>query len=147
VKEKVLDAFENQDYPFEELVEKTLPNRDWSRNPLFDAAFVLQNMEAQVPDIAPGELTGVDVKSYGHRRKVSLFDINLFCREEIDKLQFAVEYSTQIFKKETIERFCLYFKQIVAAVIDKVDIKLKDITISHQLLRAEENNPAMELHF
>ncbi|MCP5108355.1 MAG: hypothetical protein GY950_33520, partial [bacterium] len=40
VKENALNAFENQDYPFEELVEEIAVNRDVSRNPLFDVMFV-----------------------------------------------------------------------------------------------------------
>ena len=45
VKEKTLNAYENQDYQFEELVEKLDINRDLSRNPLFDVMFALQNIE------------------------------------------------------------------------------------------------------
>ena len=44
VKEKTLEAFENQDYPYEDLVEQVAVNRDTGRNPLFDTMFVLQNM-------------------------------------------------------------------------------------------------------
>ena len=36
VKEKALAAFENQEYQFEDLVEKVAVNRDAGRNPLFD---------------------------------------------------------------------------------------------------------------
>ncbi|MFA7746287.1 condensation domain-containing protein, partial [Salinicoccus roseus] len=35
-KETMLKAFEHQEYPFEELVEKLGVKRDLSRNPLFD---------------------------------------------------------------------------------------------------------------
>ena len=44
VKERTLQAFENQDYPFEELVDRLAINRDTSRNPVFDVMLVLQNM-------------------------------------------------------------------------------------------------------
>ncbi|MCP4150437.1 MAG: hypothetical protein GY757_22000, partial [bacterium] len=39
-----LDAFENQEYQFEKLVEHLEIERDPGRNPLFDVMFVLQNM-------------------------------------------------------------------------------------------------------
>ena len=42
-KGNTLRSFENQDYPFEELVDKLNVRRDLSRNPLFDVLFVLQN--------------------------------------------------------------------------------------------------------
>ncbi|MCP4155047.1 MAG: hypothetical protein GY757_45405, partial [bacterium] len=44
VKETTLNAFDNQDYQFEELVETLNISRDASRNPLFDVMFLLQNM-------------------------------------------------------------------------------------------------------
>lgn len=43
VRETALEAFEHQDYPFEELVDKLELTRDMSRNPVFDAMLVVQN--------------------------------------------------------------------------------------------------------
>ena len=51
VKERILMVFENQEYPFEELVDKLSLKRDMGRNPLFDVMFVLQNMNATVQSI------------------------------------------------------------------------------------------------
>ena len=45
VKESCLKAYENQEYPFEELVEAVEVRRDMARNPLFDVMLVLQNNE------------------------------------------------------------------------------------------------------
>ena len=45
VKDNALRAYENQDYQFEELVEKLNIPRDMSRNPLFDTMFVMQNTD------------------------------------------------------------------------------------------------------
>ncbi|KEK18741.1 condensation domain-containing protein, partial [Bacillus gaemokensis] len=45
IKESCLHAYENQEYPFEELVEEVVVHRDMSRNPLFDVMLVLQNNE------------------------------------------------------------------------------------------------------
>ncbi|MCP4146681.1 MAG: AMP-binding protein, partial [bacterium] len=42
VKKRTLAAFENQDYPFDLLVEKIDVNRDAARNPLFDVMFAMQ---------------------------------------------------------------------------------------------------------
>ena len=48
VKENALKAYENQDYQFEELVDKLNLRRDIGRNPLFDVMFIMQNMDAKV---------------------------------------------------------------------------------------------------
>jgi non-ribosomal peptide synthetase component F len=47
VKHRTLKARQNQDYPFEDLVEQVEVPRDTGRNPLFDVMLVLQNMEWQ----------------------------------------------------------------------------------------------------
>ncbi|MCP5102042.1 MAG: non-ribosomal peptide synthetase, partial [bacterium] len=53
VKQHTLEAFENQDYPFEDLVEKVTVARDISRNPLFDVMFALQNLEDSADSTEP----------------------------------------------------------------------------------------------
>ncbi|WP_276209093.1 condensation domain-containing protein [Brevibacillus laterosporus] len=44
VKENALQAYQNQEYPFEELVNKLQLERDNSRNPLFDTMLIMQNI-------------------------------------------------------------------------------------------------------
>jgi len=147
VKEKTLLAYENQDYQFEELVEKVLPHRKRNRNPLFDAAIVSLDIAVNAVDIPQIDSSTLNAKPYGHKNEVSKFDMTLICKKIEDKLRFIFEYRTELFKQETIQRFIIYFKEIVSQVIEDHDIKLKDITISHHLLRAESGKPSMKLGF
>ncbi|WP_145336758.1 condensation domain-containing protein, partial [Paenibacillus xylanexedens] len=99
VKTAVLGAMENQDYPFEELVEKVALQRDTSRNPLFDTMLVLQNMQRS--EWTPEGLT---IQPYGQEYRVAKFDLTVAAVEQEGRLYFDWEYSTALFKKETIER-------------------------------------------
>ena len=50
-----------------------------------------------------------------------------------DKLGFNVNYRTALFKKETIEMYINYFKEIAAIVMADMDIKIEDIRFSSDL--------------
>jgi amino acid adenylation domain-containing protein len=127
VKEKTLNAYENQEYPFEDLVEKVNVNRDASRNPLFDVMFVLQNME-----IADLEIPGLKLKPYEYENRASKFDMTLITEEKHKKLYFAVEYCTKLFKQETILRFSKYFKKIIYSVLRDPGQEIFEIEIITQ---------------
>ncbi|MDQ1351194.1 MAG: tyrocidine synthetase, partial [Acidobacteriota bacterium] len=124
VKGKVLKAFENQDYQYEDLVERVVIGRDTSRNPLFDTMFVLQNME-----IADLNILDLKLSPYPYKNKTAKFDISLTAVEAKEKLFFNFEYSTKLFKEETIKRFIAYFKNIVNGVILDKDRKISDFEI------------------
>jgi surfactin family lipopeptide synthetase A/lichenysin synthetase A len=112
VKERTLAAYENQDYLFEDLVEKIDVNRDASRNPLFDVMFTLQNLETgeiQVPGLA--------LKPYPFENKIAKFDLTVQCFESEQQLFFTFEYSARLFKRQTIERFMDFFKKIIHSVL------------------------------
>jgi amino acid adenylation domain-containing protein len=142
VKKRTLEVFENQDYPFERLVEKIVKKRDKSRHPLFDTGFGLENF-----DIHESEIPGLSITPYPIIYGKSKFDISLVCVEAEKKLIFKFEYCTKLFKAETIKNFSQYFKEIVSAVIEDRNIQLKDINISHDLLLPESDIPRFELRF
>ncbi|MCU0287650.1 MAG: amino acid adenylation domain-containing protein, partial [Acidobacteria bacterium] len=129
MKDKTAAAFENQDYPFERMVEKILVNRDLGRNPLFDAAFILQNIDA--PSF---EIPGLSLASYPYAVKIAKFDLLLQVfetgNEQVGKnLTGVLEYCTELFKIDTIERFIGYFKQILTAIIDSPSSKIAEFEI------------------
>jgi amino acid adenylation domain-containing protein/FkbM family methyltransferase len=131
VKERALNAFENQDYPFEDLVEQVDVNRDAGRNPLFDTMFALQNME-----IFGLEIPGLKLKHYDYENSIAKFDLTVLVLELKENIYFAFEFCTKLFKVETIERFTRYFKQIISCVLEKADKKILEIDI----LSEEEKN-------
>ncbi|MCP4147418.1 MAG: AMP-binding protein, partial [bacterium] len=111
VKSNFLEAFENQDYQFDELVEHLDLKKDVSRNPLFDTMFSLLNVRYDALKIRNREFKVRFLES-----KVAKFDITLQCREEDSRLLCSVEYCVKLFKKETMQRFAGHFVNIVREV-------------------------------
>jgi amino acid adenylation domain-containing protein/non-ribosomal peptide synthase protein (TIGR01720 family) len=132
VKEKTLQAFENQDYPFEELVEKISVERDVSRNSVFDVMFTLQNMLEQPVRFqqealpSPGEREMVDDWSLN---PISKFDLTILAYEGVDEVAISFEYATALFIQGTIQRFIGYFKKVITGMAENPEARLSDIQI------------------
>ncbi|UCH92781.1 MAG: amino acid adenylation domain-containing protein [Candidatus Aminicenantes bacterium] len=137
VSRRTVNAFDNQDYQFEDLVGKVLAHRDITRNPLFDVVFNHfvgeANKSAPSSTDSPGDSFELKVSPYNRESTQTKFDLVLSSLEIGKQLKFCFYYSTCLFKKETIQRFVNYFKEILSSVLEKPDVKLEDITISYDL--------------
>ncbi|ELR72268.1 Long-chain-fatty-acid--CoA ligase [Fulvivirga imtechensis AK7] len=134
VKQKTFACLDNQFYPYEILIDELKVRRDTSRNPLFDVGLTFQNFDYE--ELA---IPGITLRPYEETRNVSKFDIELWVAEVDEKLHLNFEYSTELFKHETIARFVAYFQRIVEVVTVDFDRKLSEIDIlssdeQHQLL-------------
>jgi amino acid adenylation domain-containing protein len=129
VKQRTLDAYENQEYPFEELVEKVSVYRDTSRNPIFDIMFAFQNQVEEPGSEEPGYEGHRGVTTRVPIHKVSRFDLAFDALESEGKIQFCLEYCTKLFKPTTVEKFIKYYKKIIAEIAKNREQKLAEIEI------------------
>jgi amino acid adenylation domain-containing protein/thioester reductase-like protein len=144
VKAHCLDAFANQEYQFDHLVDKVATGRDPSRNPLFDVMLVMQNMEIpqlRLPDL---ELEPVEVVN-----PISQFDLVFSGRESDGGLDITVCYCTALFKEDTVRRFVSYWQTIIAAVLERPAVLLGQIDVLSSKEREEvlalSSGPPLEL--
>ncbi|PUA38789.1 non-ribosomal peptide synthetase, partial [Paenibacillus elgii] len=124
VKETTLGAFERQDYPFEELVDKLKLARDLSRNPLFDTMFTLQNTENK-----EFHLPGLQLTPYPVEEHTAKFDLSLDIMESGDGFLCGIEYATALYKRETIERMAKHFEQLLTAIVNDPAAKIASLGI------------------
>lgn len=124
VRIKTLDAYENDSYPFLELIRKTVGSGDLTRNPLFDVMLIVQNV-----DIAEMEVEGLSFKSFPYYKKMSRLDMTLEAVEEKDELRFHIEYSTVLFKRDTIDRFAGHYMNILKTAAADPGVLIRDIDI------------------
>ncbi|SOB88723.1 non-ribosomal peptide synthetase [Streptomyces sp. 1331.2] len=101
VRTTCLGAYAHQDLPFERLVEELAPDRDLSRNPLFQVVFMLQTASEQEHWSLPG-LQVEPVTLEGARSK---FDLSCAVAESDDGgLTGELFYSTELFEPATARR-------------------------------------------
>ena len=130
VRESCYEAYDNQDYQFEELIEKLVVKRDLSRNPLFDTMFVLQNM-----GIEGLELDGLKFTACPFDSMETKFDIVLGGVEEEGELLFSLEYAAVLFRTQTIERMGEHFIRLLEEVASNPEKKLCELDM---LTKAEK---------
>ena len=122
--ETFLSAFENQDYPFEKLVENVKVRRDTSRSPLFDVGLVYQSMG--FPAV---RAQGVEARLRHFRHHIAHLDIMLEIVDDEAGLLLNWEYRTSIFREDTITRMAEHFRCILEAFASNKDTAVKDIDI------------------
>lgn len=124
VREVTLEAYTNQDVPFEKLVEELHPERNLSNHPLFQTMLVLQKNQQKMLQISDFALEPVQVHT-----DTSKFDLSLFVWEEEKELTAAFEYNSDLFNPETIQRFALHFHGLLESVLRSPDQKLAQIPL------------------
>ncbi|MGG4268279.1 amino acid adenylation domain-containing protein, partial [Peribacillus simplex] len=127
VKEVVLQAHENQEYPFEDLVNQLNIERETSRHPLFDTMFTIGNSAEEY--LFPQSLT---LKNLMIESRTSKFDLSMYVEEGVKNLQVSFEYSKQLFKRETITRLELHFKYLLDQLLHHADTKISKVEILTQ---------------
>jgi non-ribosomal peptide synthetase component F len=127
-----LEAFEHQDYPYEQLVEDLRIPRDVSRNPLFDILLVVQNYSEEAGLL---QVDGLGYEPFELPSKQSLFDLSFGFMEKNGKLEFALEYNTDLFTQHKAESISRHFEQILASYLKEPEmpaLKTSLLTVDQQ---------------
>ncbi|MFD7716353.1 amino acid adenylation domain-containing protein [Streptomyces sp. NPDC059814] len=131
VKDTALGAYDHQDLPFERLVEELAPQRDLSRNPLFQTMFVLQN----TPENDSWELPGLSVRQLDVAAQESKFDFTFYATEAADGgLDGTIVYSTDLFDEATMIRLAGHFETLLGAAAHAPGARLSAL----EMLTAQE---------
>ncbi|NJC68037.1 non-ribosomal peptide synthase/polyketide synthase, partial [Planosporangium flavigriseum] len=124
VRSTVLEAFAHQEVPFERVVDELQPARDTSRNPLFQAMVVLQNLRNRVPD-----LPGLTADEVAPPVVTSSFDLSVDFHEEDDHLTGLLEYNTDLFDAATMRRMAGHLLVLLDAVAGDPDRPIADLPL------------------
>ena len=107
-KAQVLAAQDNQDVPFEHIVEALQPPRSLAYPPIFQVLFSWQNTPAEELD-----LPGLTVSRDGAPLSSAQFDLTLDLEEVSGAVIGGLNYATDLFDRTTIERHVAYLQQVL----------------------------------
>lgn len=111
VAKQTLDAQQNQDLPFEQVVELVNPVRDPSRSPLFQVMFSWQNHA-----LSETRLSEVSVSAEEMPDSTAKFDLELRITESEGRIVGVLAYATALFDRATVELHIDYFRALLRAM-------------------------------
>ncbi|WP_417829200.1 amino acid adenylation domain-containing protein [Thalassospira sp.] len=119
----ITNALDRQDFPFDELVRAVAPKRTSNRQPLVNVVFEYQRFDAVngltqtgLPLLAP-DAAGILPSNMDAfvDNTTAKHDIILFLTEEAGKARFTLEYDTDLFDAETMQRWLTFLGKFAAS--------------------------------
>jgi amino acid adenylation domain-containing protein/non-ribosomal peptide synthase protein (TIGR01720 family) len=148
VKRNVLMAHEHQLYPFDMLVEDLKVTRDLDRAPVFDVMVVHQQRSSVADSFTSDLLT---VSAFPTTSTVSKFDLTFICNEFEEDISITVEYNTDLFKRDRIERMQSHIVELLKRMTDNVKAAVYTVDFipqqEKQLLLEKFNSTAAPFPF
>ncbi len=125
VRQTTLEAFANQSVPFEKIVEELQPSRDLSRTPFFQVMFTLQ--DPATPPLTLGG--GVRAEAFELDLDVSPYELTLLMQEKDGGLEATLEYKTELFSAETIDRMLQHYQTLLEGVAENLDTRVSELPL------------------
>lgn len=137
VQNELIRGQDHRDVPFEKIINAIKPVRDASR----PSVFQLMINHVLVTDLRH-EYDGMEVEYYDFKFNYSKFDLNIaFSESQNGEVAIDIEYSTDLYKKETVERLVKYIDRMMEVFIENPLIIIDEI----ELPDAEEINKIDQL--
>jgi amino acid adenylation domain-containing protein len=109
----VLEGFANQDLPFGKLVQELRPVQDASRNPIVQHSLIYLDF----PELRVMETLGLTAKHLDIDNGASRFDMTLAMTETAEGYEVDIEYPTDLYRRERIERMTKHLENILESVV------------------------------
>ncbi|TNE56401.1 MAG: amino acid adenylation domain-containing protein, partial [Bacteroidetes bacterium] len=124
VQSDMIEVYQHQDYPFDELVEALEVPRDLGRNPLFDVMLHVQNGEQETMELGALEFDFLNYDS-----QTAKFDLTLNIIPGPEHAEIRLNYATHLFSEQDASRIIRDFKQVLKIIVQRPETKLRDIEL------------------
>ncbi len=142
VRQTALDAYANQDVPFEKIIEELKPERDLSRSAIFQVYFNLFSFsdEIELPGATPQTVSFVDAWLHSEENQ-SKFDLTLYAGLQNETLKLAFVYNSDLFEESSITLMLEHLRNLLAAVVSNPETSISDYALSDKSeISIAENN-------
>ena len=133
ISETCLEAFSNQDVPIERVIEEVKPERSTSFTPLFQSLFVFHVQDAKkINTLGEVEISRVDLHSNSAK-----FDVTLSVVDTGSTINAYIEYSSDLFLPETIQRMSEHYIQLLEGITENPNRSISEIPLITDLERSK----------
>ncbi|MCP4832714.1 MAG: AMP-binding protein, partial [Gammaproteobacteria bacterium] len=117
VKQTTLEAQDNQDLPFEQLVDALQVERSLSHSPLFQVMFNYLTDKGADKGAQLSTIDGLTVESVNWDSDTAQFDLSLDIEEHEAGISASFEYATDLFASATIKRLAGHWQQLLIGIV------------------------------
>ncbi|SFM26708.1 amino acid adenylation domain-containing protein [Rugamonas rubra] len=114
VRATTLAAYEQQELPFDHLVEALNPPRSMAHGPLFQTVLALDNTGGEQIDLLPQ----LALREASLPQNTSHFDLSLLLADDGRRLSGHIEYASDLFNNATARRLADSLRVLLAAMAD-----------------------------
>ncbi len=111
-RDRLIAAYQHQQAPFEQVVERLKPERSPNHSPLFQVMLVLQNSDND-SELIPG----LTIRYAEHDSLVAKYDLTLLVSEREQGLLLNWEYNSALYDSETVERMAVHFECLIRSMV------------------------------
>ncbi len=124
VRQMALGAYTHQDMPFEKLVQELQPERDTSRNPLFQVWFNMLNLKdikLELPDLV--------VEPINMPEAASKFDLTLYVTEQQQGIKLELVYNADLFVPERMLEMLNQFHHLLVQIAETPQQNISSLSL------------------
>lgn len=119
---KTLSAYDNQNYPFDKLVEDLKIKKDIGRSPVFDILVGYNNLAINKNN---PEINYDKIEDLGS--SICKTDMEFQFQEQKDHIAFQVIYNKDVYESEMVINLLDHFKELLAKIIENPNENVDDI--------------------
>jgi len=140
VRRASIEAYENQDIPFEKIIEELNPPRDLSRTPIYQVFFNMVNVSLDKPDFQ-----NLIVEPYQIESKFAKFDLTVYVMEKDEQFHFSFSYNTDIFSWKRISEILVHYENLLDQVVNHPDERISEYELISPHSKTLLPDPTMPL--